>query len=95
MKLTLDNAGAQALREFASAIPIAIENIVSETDILISVYGSVAENLGEHNQDFNDLLMHIKKAQQNAADAISELPPRMERTAEKIEAYVASRPTID
>lgn len=95
MKLTLTPEGAQALREFASAIPVAIDNIVTETDILINVYNSVSERLGEHNQDFSDLLMHIKKAQQNAAESILELPPKMKATAAKIDAYVATHPTIN
>ena len=95
MKLTLTHEGAQSLREFAGAIPIAIDNIVTETDTLLNVYNAVSERLGEHNQDFNDLLMHIKKAQQAASDAILELPPKMEATASKIDAYVAAHPTIE
>lgn len=95
MILTINEQGSQALREFASALPLAIDNITAETETLINVYNSVAEKLGTHNQDFSDLLMYTKKAQQIAADAIAELPPKMEQTADKIDAYIASRPKID
>jgi DNA anti-recombination protein RmuC len=95
MKLTLTYEGAQALREFAEAIPLAIENIRNETDALQNVYRSVSDRLGSHNQDFVDLLTHIQNAQKRAAEAISELPPKMLATAEKIEAYVAAHPTLN
>ena len=87
--------GADRLTKAAKNMPIAMDNIVTETDTLLNVYNAVSERLGEHNQDFSDLLMHIKKAQQAASDAISELPPKMEATASKIDAYVAAHPTID
>lgn len=95
MKLTLTPEGAEALRQFAGAIPLTIENIVGETNKLLNVYNSVSEHLGEHNQDFCDLLTHIKKAQQAASDAILELPPKMEDAAAKIDAYVAAHPRIN
>ena len=95
MKLTLTHEGAEALREFAGALPIAIDNIVTETGVLLNVYSAISERLGEHGQDFSDLLMHIKKAQQTALDAVAELPPKMEATASKIDSYVAARPKLD
>lgn len=94
MKLGLDRESAEALREFAEAMPFAVENIVEATENLVQVYQSVADTLGSHSQDFYDMLMHIKKAQENAADAIQALPPMLRKTADKIDAYVASHPSV-
>ena len=95
MELTLTHEGAEALREFASALPLSVDNIIVATDTLFNIYNAVADRLGEHSQDFSNLLIHIKKAQSMAADAILDLPPKMKSTADKIDAYVASRPNID
>ena len=94
MKLALNTQSAIALREFAESMPLAIENIVSATEKVVQVYQSVADTLGVHNQDFYEMLMHIKKAQENAADAIQTLPPMLNSTADKIDAYVAAHPTV-
>ena len=94
MKLALNTQSAMALREFAESMPLAIGNIVTATEKVVHVYQSVADTLGVHNQDFYEMLMHIKKAQENAADAIQTLPPMLNLTADKIDAYVAARPTV-
>lgn len=94
MKLALNTQSAIALREFAESMPLAIENIVTATEKVVQVYQSVADTLGVHNQDFYEMLMHIKKAQENAADAIQTLPPMLNSTADKIDAYVAAHPTV-
>lgn len=94
MKLALNIESAIALYEFAESMPLAIENIVTATEKVVQIYQSVADTLGVHNQDFYEMLMHIKKAQENAADAIQTLPPMLNTTADKIEAYVAAHPTV-
>ena len=91
--LTLTNEGADTLREFASSMKLAIENIVEETNKLIEVYNSL-EDLGAHEDDFAELLENIKRVQEEARDALDVLPRKMEATADKIDAYVASRPKI-
>lgn len=93
-KLTLNQEGADALRQFAESIPVAVENIVSDTDHLNSVYQSIAEDLGIHTNDFAQLLLSIKKVQETAADAIEAIPPMLEACAAKIDVYIASHPTV-
>ena len=78
---------ADRLTKATKNMPIAMDNIVAETDNLLNVYNAVSEHLGKYNQDFSDILMHIKKAQQTAADAISELLSKTKEIATKIEAY--------
>ena len=92
MKLALNNESAAALEEFAESMPLAVENIVVATDKVVRVYQSVADSLGVHGEDFYDMLMHIKNAQENAADALEALPPMLRSTAEKIRAYVLAHP---
>ena len=46
------------------------------------------------NQDFNNMIMLIKKAQEMAAEAVQALPPMLNATADKIDAYVAANPSI-
>ena len=80
--------GADRLTKAAKNMPIAMDNIVTETDNLLNVYNAVSEHIGEYNQDFSDLLMHIKKAQQTASYAILELLPKIKEFATKLEAYI-------
>lgn len=95
MELALNYESAEALREFAAAMPLAIENIVSATERVVQVYQSLADSLGVHNQDFYEMLMYIKKAQENAADAIQALPPMLNKTADDIIDYVNTHRTVD
>ena len=94
MKLALNSKSSAALREFAQVMPLAMQNIVEETNKVFQVYQSVSETLGEHDQDFRDMLKSIQKAQEEAADAILALPPEMNRTADKIDAYIKKPASI-
>ena len=94
MKLALNSESASALRDFSEAMPVAIQNIVDSTERVVQVYQSVADTLGVHNQDFYNMLMLIKKAQEEAAEAIQVLPKMLITTADKIDAYVATNPNI-
>lgn len=94
MKLALNTESAAALREFAEAMPLVIENIRESTERVVQVYQSVAENVGPHNRDFYDMLMLIKDAQEVASDAIEALPKMLTSTADKIDRYVAASPSI-
>ena len=91
MKLALNTESARSLREFGSAIPIAIANIVESTLKMGSVYQSVADTLGVHRQSFYDMLTLIKKAQECSAEAIEALPMLLNSTADKIDQYVAKQ----
>ena len=80
------------MRDFAEAMPFAINNIVEETERLINVYNSVADQVGPHQQDFDTMMKMISKAQADAADAIEALPPKLKYTADKIDAFIAAHP---
>lgn len=92
MKISLNEKSAQALRDFAEAMPFAINNIVEETQNLIAVYKSVSDQVGPHEQDFDTMMKLITKAQNDAADAVNALPPKLRYTADKIDAFIASHP---
>lgn len=94
IKLSLNSESAEALRQYAESIPVTVENIANDTEQLNRVYKSTAEDLGVHSNDFAQLLLSIKKVQETAADAISALPPLLINCAAKIDAYVASHPTV-
>lgn len=94
MKLAINKESADALREFADAMPTAIENITASTEKLVQVYRSVAESVGPHEQDFGNMLMLIKDAQESAAEAVQALPPKLREVADKIDAHIASHPSM-
>ncbi len=83
--------GAEALRQFAKAMPFAIENIAAATEKMDSTYGTIMEGLGTHAEDFKDILEYVRSAQKKAAEALEFLPPQLENTASKIDAYVAKK----
>ncbi len=88
MKLSLNKESAETLREFSAIMPVTIINIAESTLKVCSVYQSLCENLGVHRQSFHDMLMYIKAAQEISTEALRELSIMLERTADKIEAYV-------
>lgn len=94
MVIALNSAGAQALRELANSLPVAVANILSSTERLVSVYQSVSEKVGVHSEDFRNMLMLIKSAQEKSAEAIEVLPPMMRKTAADIDDYVATHRTV-
>ncbi len=83
--------GAEALRQFAAAMPFAIENIADATERMDRSYSSIMEGLGTHGGDFEEILEYVKAAQKKAAEALAYLPPELEKTAAKIDAYVAKK----
>ena len=94
-KITLTPEGANALREFADAIPQAVQNIVEDTEKLNRVYQAESETLGIHEVDFSNLIQSIKEAQKTASEAIEKLPGMLRNTANRIDEYVAAHPSID
>lgn len=95
MKLALNKESAEALRTFADAMPWAIEELTTSTEKLLDVYQSVEEDVGEHRQDFLEMLNLIKKATIASQDAIQELPEKMRYTADLIDDYVAKNAKIE
>ena len=83
--------GAEALRTFAASMPCAIKNISEATEKMDRTYSSVMEGLGTHAEDFREILEYVKSAKTKAAEALEYLPPELEKTAAKIDAYVAKK----
>lgn len=88
MKLSLDKESAEVLRAWAEIIPVTISNIIEDTLKVVCVYQSVADELGIHQKDFRDMLIHIKKAQEQTVETKEFLSSMLIVTAEKIDAYV-------
>lgn len=94
MELSLNSQSAQALREFADAIPRAVERITNDTVKLISLYQSISEQLGVHRDDFYLVLLHIQKMQIISAEALEVLPIMMRKTADEIDDYIAGKSKV-
>ena len=94
MKLGLNSQSVIALRELADAIPGTMTKVVEDTLQLITTYQSVSGSLGVHRDAFHSMLLHIKKAQESAAETIAELPPMLRNTADKIESYLVHKPLV-
>ena len=94
MKLALNKESAEALRNFADAMPWAIAELASSTEKLMGVYQSVEGDVGEHRQDFLDMLTLIKRATLASQDAIQELPGMMRHTADMIDDYVDKHSSV-
>ncbi len=90
LKMMLSHEGANFLRDWADNMPIAIQNIIVSTEKVVSVYQSVSEDVGPHRDAFYQMLLHIKKAQENSVDALTTLPIQLRNTADKIDYYCDS-----
>lgn len=94
MRIELNQESADALRELAAAMPYAVANITESTTRLVRTYQSIADEVGPHEKEFCEMLLHVKKMQIEAAEAIQKLPPKMTATAEKIEQHIAHKPPL-
>ena len=88
LRLMLTHEGATCLREWANAVPRAIESIEDSTLNVVSIYQSVAESVGLHRESFYQMLLCIKRAQEQFADALGFFPQGLRATADKIDDYV-------
>ncbi|MGN0465514.1 MAG: hypothetical protein ACI4F9_04095 [Lachnospiraceae bacterium] len=89
MELYLCKEGIEALRMFAQAMPIAINNIQESTQRMFQVYQSLEDELGVHNKSFYEMLRGVLMATKSCEEAINALPPKMNDTADRIEEYLS------
>lgn len=94
MKLELTPEGAQALRDFADALPPVLDELAYDTDELLRVYQSVSEDLGIHGDNFSSILQSVALAQKEAEEAIQVMPAKMYKLAQDIDDYVRKHPSI-
>lgn len=94
MRLSISKESVSALREFANSMPKVVERIESDTENLLNVMSSLSETVGPHEQQFFELLQTVKKAQEEASDAIKELPYMLNSTADKMESYIGHGSSI-
>ena len=94
MKLELNHEGAEALRTFANALPLALDSIGADTQELGNKYAQLADSLGIRAEIFGEMIRQIRSAQELAVEALEALPSRMYDVANQIDAFVNNPPTI-
>ena len=82
------------LRTFAEAIPKAVQDIDECTQRLINTFLSLYDDLGEHADKFQDMLMLIRRAQDEAGEAFMVLPAKLNASADAMEEYLRSQPSL-
>lgn len=87
LKMMLSHEGADYLREWAEVMPIAIQNIIISSEKVILVYQSVSDSVGPHREVFLQMLLNIKKAQEDSMEALSFFNKELKETADKIDRY--------
>ena len=95
MRLSISADSSAALREFAEAMPLAVENISVSTKSLFHVYTSVIDLIGPHHEQFKEMLITVKNAQDLAVESIQSLSPMLKTTADKIDRFLARNPSLD
>lgn len=95
MRLSINAESVQVLRDFADKIPIAKNQIHEQTMKLMKIYDSVADLIGVHKNDFFDILMRVKKAEEHTSEALEYLLPKLRETADKMEAYIQMSPLAE
>jgi len=82
------------LRTFADAIPRAVQGINESIERLVYTFFGVSDDLGEHAEDFKEMLMLIKNAGDEANEAFMFLPPKLNEAADRMDLYIRSNPTL-
>lgn len=88
MKLQLNMVGVEVLLELADAIEKIRDEIGENTTRLYEQYANLAEGLGAHQSDFNQMLSVISKGVSDFEDAVTSLAPKMRMCAEAVYNYI-------
>ena len=94
MDLGINTASVTALREFSKSMPYAVTNIREANDKLKGVYEAVQKAIGPHENEFRGMLDILEKVQENATIAVENLSPKLQATADDMEAFIAQHPEL-
>lgn len=93
--VTISRAGAEALRDFATTMPYAVDQISQGTDEFRSACMRFAHGFGELEDSFQQVVTICVSAVQVAAESIEEFPANLIETADEIDRYLDDHPEID
>lgn len=88
MQIAANYESVQALRDFAEAMPYAVNQIADETARLQERYRGLEEALGVRSASFEDVMSACMRATQSASNALSDLPEGLIATAGQLEEYL-------
>lgn len=94
MKLSLNMQSVNALRELAEAIPGTISDIEQIGADLRTYYAKVQFDLGEHMEDFEQMILILRKAELDAVEAAKVMPTMLGRKAAEIETYLRTHSSV-
>lgn len=88
MKLSINEQSVSALRDYAEKIPRICYNLEEDIQRLLNIYNNVSEDVGPHNDLFEEMLLNIKRAEEISNESINELAYMLKCTADKMESYI-------
>lgn len=88
MKLSINEQSVSALRDYAEEIPNICNKLEEDIQRLLNIYNNVSENVGPHNDLFEEMILSIKRAEEISNESISELAYMLKCTADKMESYI-------
>ena len=94
MKIELTQKGVNAVREFAEAMPVAINSIISDTEELERQYRSLSAQIGVHEPQFEEMMRIISTAQEEAVEAIQALIPKLNESADSMQEFINKNPEL-
>lgn len=87
-RISISYEGAEALRDFAKAMPYAVEQMAQASADLRVTFTSIADDLGDLGKDLSELINNCILAVETAQESIEGLPAGLEKTADDIEKYL-------
>lgn len=95
MRIEASQKGVEALRDFAEAMPYAVNQIEEETNKFLTRFHSLEPDLGARRDDFDDIVKVCVYAVRSASDALSDLPEGLKASADRLEEWINSRPSVE
>ena len=88
---TISMKAVTALRTYADAMPVAINKMKESNAKLLAAFQSVREEVGPRDDAIFAAINAVQKFQEESAEPIAYLQPKLEEKADEVAAYIAAQ----
>lgn len=93
MAFQVNEEAVSVMRDLAKKIPSSVEGLLQANKEILSCYEDVKETVGPHTQEIETIVQNLNQMIKKSSNSINEIPPKLEKLAERCEEVIRKRPT--